>query len=438
MGVVYLVNHIQTGERLALKVMLDQARATPDAIVRFKREMEAPTHIRSEHVVRITDADIAHELGGRPFLVMELLDGLNVEQVFKHEGTLKAEEVVWILGQVANALDKAHAVGVVHRDLKPENLFVHRREGGQIIVKILDFGIARMTEPSNLGITEVKLTQTGAILGTPMYLSPEQAAGNSAQVGPASDMWSLGLIAFELLVGKSYWTADSVTSLIGQIMFAPMPSATTRAPTLPQAFNEWFARSCNRDQSMRWPSVGAQMDSLAKALSVQSEWLQRVDPPQPLAGILHAHAEQASLSANRAELETEERQVQSTRLGLHPLIQDWLRRPVVWLAGAGFLVMLVVSAWMLGRRQAPSTVTATSAGTSGTASSERNPQPAKPQADHPAAEAKPSAASARKPEANVVAKPSPPSRKPGGGTSTSQKVGTKKHPGVTSFEAAAP
>lgn len=132
-----------------------------------------------------------------------------------------------------------------------------RDEKGELTVKLLDFGIARMTEPDRFSIAEAKLTNTGVLLGTPTYMSPEQARSQSDQIGAASDIWSLGLIAFELLIGHSYWQAGSVAELIGQILFASMQAASTRAPSLPAGFDTWFMRSCAREPEQRWPSVSA-------------------------------------------------------------------------------------------------------------------------------------------------------------------------------------
>src|SRR5580692_2233456 len=142
MGVVYEVEHIHTGQRLALKVLTRQPGAS---VERFKREARATSRIQSDHIVRITDADVAPELGGAPFLVMELLDGMDLDQATEDKPA-RPEDVVDWLRQVARALTKAHDAGIVHRDLKPENLFLTRREDGSPLVKVLDFGIAKISE----------------------------------------------------------------------------------------------------------------------------------------------------------------------------------------------------------------------------------------------------------------------------------------------------
>lgn len=282
MGEVYLAEHVHTGEQVAVKVLIGQAAAAKQTAERFKREMRAPGRIKSDHVVRVIDADVAPELDGAPFLVMELLDGCDLDKPLKERGPYSSVEVAWIFGQVARGLEKAHALGIIHRDLKPENLFLHRKDEVGLILKILDFGIARITEPNQLSVEEAKLTNTGTILGTPMYLSPEQASSELAQIGPASDIWALGIIAFELLTGQQYWKADSLTGLLGRILFAPMPKVTETAPGLPPAFSEWFARSCDRDPAKRWPSVSAQVEALVAALNVSQSQVKALAAPPSL------------------------------------------------------------------------------------------------------------------------------------------------------------
>src|SRR5450432_1488762 len=140
MGAVYEVEHARTGERLALKVLLSGVGASADALERFQREARASARIKSEHVVRVTDADVAPELGGVPILVMELLEGQDLERLAASASAVASPSIVvdW-LRQVARALDKAHQLGIVHRDLKPENLFLAQSDDGPAIVKILDF-----------------------------------------------------------------------------------------------------------------------------------------------------------------------------------------------------------------------------------------------------------------------------------------------------------
>src|SRR5690606_4381145 len=154
----------------------------------------------SEHIARVTDADTAADLDGAPFYVMELLRGRDLERILADDGPLPPEQVVEYLRQAARALDKAHAAGIVHRDLKPENLYLTHREDGSPCIKLLDFGIARLADTEGPAMS----TQVGYVFGTPNYMAPEQTTGNPEQVGPKTDIWALGLVAFKLLVGSEY------------------------------------------------------------------------------------------------------------------------------------------------------------------------------------------------------------------------------------------
>jgi len=261
MGIVYSVEHILTGEHLALKVMTSHHGASRDAIERFKREARASAKIKSEHVVRIIDADVAPELDRAPYLVMDLLEGTDLEKATADQPVAPTIVLEW-LRQIARALDKAHRIGIVHRDLKPENLFLTYREDGRPLIKILDFGIAKIAAEST------GTTQSGQILGTPLYMSPEQARGDPAHIGPSSDLYALGLIAYKLLLGTPYWNATSVAGIIGQVLYEAMSPPSSRGSPLGPEFDQWFLRACNRDAGLRFASPVEQVEMLARAIGL--------------------------------------------------------------------------------------------------------------------------------------------------------------------------
>ena len=261
MGVVYEVEHIHTGQHLALKVLTQQPGAS---VERFKREARAASSIQSDHIVRVTDADIAPELGGAPFLVMELLEGADLERVTGDKPVPPPEVLLW-LRQVARALDKAHAGGIVHRDLKPANLFLTRREDGSPLVKILDFGIAKMAAESTL------LTNSDSFLGTPGFMAPEQTDSKGPPVTYRADLYTLGLIAFKLLTGQSYWRNGSLAQLLAQILVTQMPPPSERGSSLGPAFDAWFLRACDRDVNRRFASTTEQVEALAVALGLPEQ-----------------------------------------------------------------------------------------------------------------------------------------------------------------------
>ncbi|MBL8633947.1 MAG: protein kinase [Myxococcales bacterium] len=269
MGVVYQVIHSQTGKQFALKVLSIQGATKPETLSRFKREIRMPSHIGSEFVVKVFESDIAEELDGAPFYVMELLHGCDVRRLLERKFAMSQTDIVWLCRQVADCLDAAHKVGIVHRDLKPDNIFLHQLSTGGLVTKILDFGIARINQELLESKDRANLTATQAMVGTPLYMSPEQAMGGEGRqlIGPATDVWALGLIVFELLSGRSYWAADSLLQHLGQLMFAPMVPASQRAEKLPAGFDDWFARACARASKDRFQSVGEQVQALTRILS---------------------------------------------------------------------------------------------------------------------------------------------------------------------------
>jgi len=279
MGAVYAVRHANTGELCALKMLLPALAANPAAVERFRTEARAPVAIGSDHVVRVIDADVAPELGDAPYIVMELLKGKDLGSELKSKGALPAGEVVVYMKQVARVLDKAHGLGIVHRDLKPANLIVTQREDGTPLVKILDFGIAKLLDQSGVG----ELTQDGAIFGTPWYMSPEQARGQASKVGPSADLWALGLIVYRLLTGKNYWSAEGMAALVGQILYEPMVPPSQMSPHLGPRFDAWFAKACCREVEGRFANATEQIQQLALALGVNyAAQPTNLDMPNPM------------------------------------------------------------------------------------------------------------------------------------------------------------
>jgi serine/threonine-protein kinase len=274
-GTIYSVEHAFTGEVLALKVMKAHLGASPDAIARFKREARAVSMIRSQHVVRIFDADVAPELGGVPYLVMDLLDGKDLEQVSDNK-PVNPEDVVEWFRQVSLALDKAHRIGIIHRDLKPENLFLTRLDDGTPLVKILDFGIAKIAAESP------GTTLSGQLFGTPLYMAPEQARGDTTQMGPATDLFAMGQIAYRLLTGVAYRTAATLTEMLSEIVHERVRAPSERGHSLGVDFDGWFLRACHPDPAQRFASAHEQVEALAQALGLPAELEVASAPPSPV------------------------------------------------------------------------------------------------------------------------------------------------------------
>ncbi len=290
MGAVYLAEHVTTGNHVALKVLHGAAADDPDSIERFRREARAPAKIGSESVVRVLDADVAMELGGAPFLAMEVLHGQDLQKLVRTRGPLPPQEVVNMLTQVARALDRSHAIGIVHRDLKPENLFLHQREDGTSVVKLLDFGISKLLNAS--ATTAGGMTQTGEVMGTPLYMSPEQAAGRVQMIGPASDIWSLGLIAVYLLTGEPYFQGNTIPDVLAKVLGYAMYAPSRRWPFIPPSFDTWLMQSCARDPASRFRSAGEQLVALPMALQAESPTMQAFSDVGPT--LPRSHRSQAS------------------------------------------------------------------------------------------------------------------------------------------------
>jgi eukaryotic-like serine/threonine-protein kinase len=273
MGAVYEVVHANTGEHLALKLMLARSLLRPDLVERFRQEARIHSSVKSEHVVRVVDADVAPEIDGAPFLVMELLAGKDFERICEERRPTPDEVVDW-LGQAGQALDKAHQERIVHRDLKPENIFLAERADLPPIVKILDFGVAKFITEGDDGSTK-----TGQILGTPRYMAPEQASG-ARKISPAADRFALGLIAFRLLSGRHYFEGDNWVTLLQTVTRGPTSPPSDLGCRLGSAFDLWFARACALEPTQRFDTCAEQVEALASSLVGASFiWKRRLWPP---------------------------------------------------------------------------------------------------------------------------------------------------------------
>jgi serine/threonine-protein kinase len=263
MGALYEVEHALTKERLALKAFPARAGLSGDALESFKREARLSVLIESDHVVSVTDADVAPELEGAPFIVMERLEGRDLEAFASRQRPDPASVVEW-MRQIGVVIDRAHALGVVHRDLRPDNIFIANREGGPPIAKILDFGVAKMIEEGG------SITTSDEVLGTPpAYMAPEQVTAGAA-VTPATDRYALGLVAYRALTGERYYSGD-IAEIVMRLLHEPLRPPSARHPELGRAFDIWFERACHRTPSERFASASEQVEALAAALGLHTE-----------------------------------------------------------------------------------------------------------------------------------------------------------------------
>jgi serine/threonine-protein kinase len=261
MGAIWRAEHLVLRAPVAVKLIDREAVPDDDTVARFMREAQSAATLRSPHVVQILDYGVDQAV---PFIVMELLEGENLAQRLKRVKRLSPGETAKVLTQVGRAVQRAHEAGIVHRDLKPENVFLVHNEDDEV-AKVLDFGVAKV-EQAGLG-PEGTRTRTGSILGTPYYMSPEQAQGNKT-VDFRSDLWSLGVIAFECLLGKRPFWSDGLGDLVLMICVRDMP-IPSEFGAVPLGFDEWFARACSRDPEARFQSARELTEALREALGLE-------------------------------------------------------------------------------------------------------------------------------------------------------------------------
>ncbi len=349
MGSVYLAEHVNTGGHWALKVMHGSDHLGADRAARFRREARASSRITSENVVRVTDADVAAELDGAPFIVMELLDGEDLDHLLTARPSLSPKETVDILLQVARGLDKAHAAGVVHRDLKPENIFLHRRDDGSTVAKVVDFGISKVLRPED-DPSLMSVTSSGEIMGTPLYMSPEQARGRAEDIGPGTDVWAIGLMAYRMLAGANFWEADTIANLFFQILTDDKPKPSSKCPGLGDAFDAWFAKSCAITPADRYKSVGEQVAELSQALLGQRVMPAGPTPQYLTAPNLPLGSDVTQRAETPAHLSVSDHSVPATDVSLptsagisRSVGQPPKRASKAMFVGAGAAVLLVIA-----------------------------------------------------------------------------------------------
>ncbi|HEX6274620.1 MAG TPA: protein kinase [Polyangiaceae bacterium] len=259
MGVVVAAMHLQLDERVAIKFLLPGALHNPEAVARFAREARAAVKIKSEHVARVSDVGTLET--GAPYMVMEFLQGRDLAAVLAHGGPLAPADAAEHVLQACEALAEAHALGIVHRDLKPANLFLAKRADGSPCVKVLDFGISKLTSASSSG-ADFGMTKTHAIMGSPLYMSPEQMS-STRSVDARADIWAVGAILYELTTGSVPFLADSMPLLCGMILQeAPLPPRARR-PELPEAFDRLVLRCLEKDKNKRFQNVAELAVALA-------------------------------------------------------------------------------------------------------------------------------------------------------------------------------
>ena len=264
MGVVVAAHHMQLDIPVALKFLLPGSLGDGTAVARFLKEGRAAARVRSEHIVRVHDVGTLES--GSPYLVMEYLEGNDLAEELKKNKRLRAELAVSYVLQACDAIAEAHAIGIVHRDLKPQNLFLTRRNDGSACVKVLDFGIAKL----NLSTAD-QLTRTTAVMGSPLYMSPEvmQSARNADH---RTDIWSLGVILYQLVTGELPFNGETLPAVCLKIV-NEAPSPPSSLATLPAELERIILRCLAKRPSERFQSVKELSDAL-------SDWAEEGDKPR--------------------------------------------------------------------------------------------------------------------------------------------------------------
>ena len=347
MGTVFLAEQIGVGNRpVALKVLNRKLLDDPDFLLRFQNEAGSTGRIHHPNVVTIYES--AQSDDGTPYIAMEFLEGESLREVIKQRGALPVSEVMEILQQAANGLNAAHKLGIIHRDLKPDNIFLTHSDEGELIVKVVDFGIAKLRESS-------MHTMTGTVLGTPAYMSYEQASGmRSDELDARSDIYSLGVVVYEMLTGRTPFHSDTPVGFLRKHLMEEPPPFRVVKPSLPvpPRIESVVMKALTKDRNQRYGSALEFAQEFAQAAEAGSHLAARPEPqreaakPQPQTTVKPAPktivpAAVRDTVAAKAVPET-----------AHPSRRKWLRSrwkrigivaSVVWILGAGIYTLKVTS-----------------------------------------------------------------------------------------------
>jgi len=296
MGAVYRGTHVLMDKTVAIKVLRPSLAADEKIVARFSREARAASRISHPHALSVTDFGESED--GVVFLVMEYLDGKTLKEIIREEGPMPLPRVVEIIRQVGGALDAAHGQGVVHRDLKSENIML-LKSAGPDYAKVLDFGIAKITEPT--GTYDPGLTAPDLVIGTPQYMSPEQCS-QASEIDARSDLYSLGVIIYEMLVGHVPFTGQSPTAIMMKHMQDEPPSVLKERPDLPSEVGRVVQRALAKRKDDRYQHVGDLVDDLTMASGMEAV----TTPPVPSSSASHRIVVPTYSTAERALVEPDE------------------------------------------------------------------------------------------------------------------------------------
>jgi serine/threonine-protein kinase len=280
MGAVYAATHLRLAKRVAVKVMARELASNTDALARFHREAVVTGGLGHPHIVQVFDFSTTPT--GEPFLVMEFLEGEDLDHRLRRAGRLPAAQVVHIVKQVASALAATHAKTIVHRDLKPANIYLLEVAGETDFVKVLDFGISKVRAATT------KLTQATSVMGTPNYMSPEQAMGRVDEIDERTDQWALACIAWECLSGAGPFVGENVPSILFQVVHEPPSALVAKVAGLRPQVEEVLLHALAKDKNDRFASVSdfalALEGAVAGSVTVSQASVARIAQSPSVAG----------------------------------------------------------------------------------------------------------------------------------------------------------
>jgi eukaryotic-like serine/threonine-protein kinase len=262
MGVVVAAKHLQLDQMVALKFLRHDAMRDPKIVSRFEQEARAAARLKSAHVARILDVGLLET--GSPYIVMECLEGQDLSAVLRERGALEVSRACDFVIQACDAIAEAHGLGIVHRDLKPGNLFLAETSHGEQIVKVLDFGISK----SHGSADDLNMTCTQDVMGSPRYMSPEQMR-SAKNVDGRTDIWSLGVILYQLVAGQVPFQAETLSALCFKVAMDPVPPLPAVAVAIPPELDRVIRRALEKDPARRYSSAGELAYALAPFASAE-------------------------------------------------------------------------------------------------------------------------------------------------------------------------
>jgi serine/threonine-protein kinase len=350
MGAVYEATQLRLNKRVAIKVMARELAANPEALARFRREAEVTSGMGHPHIVQVFDFGATPT--GEPFLAMEFLEGEDLEHRLRRDGRLSLSSTIHIIKQVASALAATHGKGVVHRDLKPANIYLLAAAGEADFVKVLDFGISKVRAATT------KLTKVSMVMGTPNYMSPEQALGRVDEIDDRTDQWALACIAWECLSGAGPFVGDSVPSILFQVVHEAPPPLASKVPGLHPEVGQVLLRALAKKKEDRYPNVAAFSLALEHSSAKTSSPALAARQPELVPATLAADSPLASASSSNGASPPEVNRPRPTTFtqsaGAMDAIDDEprpSRSRWFWAGGVGVAVMVLMGTLLLFRPQ---------------------------------------------------------------------------------------